>query len=109
MALFNGPTAGCAACHRDYGRQDTYRYDVWGAVVKVHDLTRGEFRWGKDPATIAARVRHGIPPAGMPASSSLTDGQVADLVSFVRELGYPQRLPPDVREKVYPTGKPVQP
>lgn len=102
MALFNGPAAGCAVCHRDYGRQDTYRYDAWGAVVKVHDLTRGEFRWGKDPATLAARVRHGIPPSGMPANPSLTDAQVADLVSFVRELGYPQRLPADVREKVYP-------
>ncbi len=100
--LFHSPTAGCAACHQDYGRTETYRYDVWGAPARVHDLTRGEFRWGRADATLAARVRHGIPAAGMPASPHLTDEQVRDLVTFVRDLGAPGRLPPDVRAEVYP-------
>lgn len=94
--------AGCASCHQDYGRAEGFRYDVWGGAVRVPDLTRGTFRWGKEPADLAARVRHGVPASGMPANPALTDGQVADLVAFVREVGYPQRLPADVRDQVYP-------
>ena len=37
----------------------------------------------------------------MPASPALTDGQVWDLVSFLRALPYPDRLPEDVRARVY--------
>lgn len=100
--LFHSPAAGCVTCHSDYGRSEAYRYDVWGAPVRVHDLTRGEFRWGADDATLAARVRHGIPAAGMPANPHLSDAQLADLVAFVRDLGAPARLPADVRAEVYP-------
>jgi mono/diheme cytochrome c family protein len=92
----------CASCHQDYGRAAAYRYDAWGGAVRVPDLTRGEFKWGKQPADLAARVRHGVPPSGMPANGHLTDAQVADLALFVRELPYPGRLPPDVRDRVYP-------
>jgi mono/diheme cytochrome c family protein len=101
--LFLGD-AGCAKCHQDYGRKDAFKYSVWGTPVRVPDLTRGEFRWGKEPGELAARVRHGIPASGMPANPFLTGGEVADLVNFVREIGYPQRLPGDVREQVYPAG-----
>jgi mono/diheme cytochrome c family protein len=101
QALFAG-AGGCASCHRDYGRPDAFRYDVWGGVVRVPDLTRGEFRWGKQPADLVARVRHGLPGSGMPANEQLTDEQVRDLALFVSELAYPNRLPPDVREQVYP-------
>ena len=80
--LFQSPAAGCTSCHRDYGRAEAFRYDVWGSPVKVADLTRGEFRWGRDDATLAARVRHGIPAVGMPANPHLTDAQVSDLVTF---------------------------
>ncbi len=100
--LFRSPAAGCASCHQDYGRTEAFRYDVWGSPVRVSDLTRGEFRWGRDDATLAARIRHGIPAAGMPASPHLTDAQVGDLVTFVRDLGSPARLPPDVRAEIYP-------
>lgn len=100
--LFTGQS--CASCHQDFGRADAYRYDAWGGVVRVPDLTRGEYRWGKQPADLAARVRHGVGPSGMPANESLTDAQVADLTLFVRELPYPNRLPPDVRDQVYPGG-----
>ena len=71
--------------------------------MRVPDLTRGEFKWGKQPADLAARVRHGLPASGMPGNEQLTDGQVRDLALFVYELAYPNRLPPDVREQVYPT------
>jgi mono/diheme cytochrome c family protein len=101
--LFLGD-AGCAKCHQDYGRTDAFKYSIWGTPVRVPDLTRGEFRWGKDPADLAARVRDGIPASGMPANPFLTADQVNDLVGFVREIGYPQRLPAGVREQVYPVG-----
>jgi mono/diheme cytochrome c family protein len=104
QALFTG-VGGCASCHKDYGRSDSFRYDVWGGVARVPDLTRGEFRWGKQPADLVARVRHGIPAVGMPANDQLTDEQVRDLALFVQELSYPNRLPPDVRERVYPAGQ----
>jgi mono/diheme cytochrome c family protein len=101
QALFVG-AAGCASCHKDYGRPEAFRYDVWGGVVRVPDLTRGEFKWGKQPTDLAARVRHGIPASRMPGNEQLTDEQVRDLALFVSELAYPNRLPPDVRVQVYP-------
>ena len=101
--LFTAETgAGCLKCHEDCGRADVYRYDVWGGVNRVRDLTLGEYRWGGEPETLARRVRHGIPAAGMPANPGLTDGQVRDLVAFVRAVPFPPRLPPDVRTVVYP-------
>lgn len=100
--LFHSPTTGCVTCHRDYGRVESYRYDVWGAPVRVPDLTQGLFRWGRDDATLAARIRYGIPAVGMPASPSLTDAQLVDLVTFIRDLGAPARLPTSVRAEIYP-------
>ena len=40
--------------------------------------------------------------SGMPANPFLSDQQVGDLVNFVREVAYPQRLPADIRDTVYP-------
>ncbi|MCZ2343912.1 MAG: c-type cytochrome [Bacteroidales bacterium] len=94
--------AGCLSCHEDFGRKDVYRYDVWGGVNRVRDLTKGEFRWGADPESLTRRIRHGILAAGMPANPNLTDEQVRDLRAFVQALPYPPRLPPDLRAKIYP-------
>jgi mono/diheme cytochrome c family protein len=98
---------GCASCHQDYGRAERYQYSVWGTVVRVPDLTRGEFRWGKDTPSMSAHIRHGIAASGMPGNPFLNDEQVRDLANFVREAGYPARLPTDVRQQVYPAGKPT--
>lgn len=98
---------GCASCHQDYGRAERYQYSVWGTAVRVPDLTRGEFRWGKDAASVAAHVRHGIAASGMPGNPFLTDEQVRDLANFARDAAYPARLPADVRQQVYPAGKPT--
>ena len=97
-----GAGAGCLKCHEDFGRADVYRYDVWGGVNRVRDLTLGEYRWGGEPETLARRVRHGIPAAGMPANPGLTDEQVRDLVAFVRAVPFPPQLPAEVRAAVYP-------
>lgn len=101
--LFTGKgTTDCATCHEDFGRKATYRYDVWGTVVRPADLTAGGFKGGDRPEDLYHRVRGGISPAGMPAHPTLTDAQVWDLVWFVRALPYPRELSEDVREKVYP-------
>lgn len=101
--LFAAPGGtSCISCHEDFGRKATYRYDVWGTVVRPADLTSGVYKGGNAPAELYHRVRGGIQPSGMPAHATLTDRQAWDLVHFVRALPYPRELPPDVRAKVYP-------
>jgi mono/diheme cytochrome c family protein len=92
---------GCVKCHEDFGRKATYRYDVWGTVVRPAELTTPAYKGGSKPEDQFRRIRGGISPSGMPAHPSLTDAQVWDLVRFVRALPYPRELPPDVRGKVY--------
>lgn len=101
--LFTAPGAtACAACHEDFGRKATYRYDVWGTVVRPAVLTQPVYKGGNRPEDLAGRVRFGIGPSGMPAHAAMTDAQLTDVVRFVRALPYPRELPPDVRSKVYP-------
>jgi mono/diheme cytochrome c family protein len=92
----------CLSCHEDFGRKATFRYDVWGTVVRPNDLTAGGFKGGDQPEAIYHRIRGGIQPSGMPAHPTLTDEQVWDLVALVRALPFPRDLPPDVRGKVHP-------
>jgi len=95
-------TTDCMTCHEDFGRKATYRFDVWGTVVRPAELTAGEFKGSDRPEELFHRIRGGIQPVGMPAHPSLTDAQVWDLVWFVRALPFPRELPDDVRAKVYP-------
>ena len=101
-ALFLDPKGGgCVTCHADYGRDAKYQYDVWGTRIKPAPLTEVSKKGGDAPDQLFRRIRGGIPPSNMPASPTLTDQQVWDLASFVRALPYPDRLPEDVRAKVY--------
>lgn len=94
--------AGCVKCHENYGRAAALRYDVWGTVVRPPDLTQQRPKGGDRAEDLAARVRHGIAPVGMPSHAALTDAQLLDVVRFVRALPYQRELPPEVRAKVYP-------
>ncbi|MFO0798059.1 MAG: c-type cytochrome [Gemmataceae bacterium] len=94
--------AGCAKCHENYGRTAALRYDVWGTVVRPPDLTQTRPKGGDRAEDLAARVRHGIAPVGMPAQPALSEAQLLDVVRFVRALPYPRELPPALRAKVYP-------
>jgi mono/diheme cytochrome c family protein len=99
--LFVSQQAACTSCHTDYGRTPTYRYDVWGVPNRVRDLTDKTRHWAREPADFARQLKVGIHAANMPAvPSGTTDREVADLVHFVRELPFPQRLPEDVRRAV---------
>ncbi len=95
----------CLSCHESYGRTAAYRYDIWGLPNKIPDLTQPEYRWGREPADLARTLKHGIKPANMPAVM-LKDGDIADLVNFLRALPYPAQLPSDVRPDVERGGKP---
>lgn len=92
----------CIACHQDLGRKPTYRYDVWGTVVKPANLTEVTLKGGSSPESLYWRIRGGIQSVGMPAHPTLPDSQVWDVVHFVRALPYRVQLPDDVRAKVYP-------
>jgi mono/diheme cytochrome c family protein len=105
--LFTDPAGpgACAGCHTDFGRKAPLRYDEWGTLVQPTDLTRGVYKGGGRPEDIYRRVREGIPGSGMPgAGRPGEDGACWDLVYFVLALPTPQRLPPDVRARVYPSG-----
>lgn len=95
--------AGCASCHRDYGRETHYLYDDWGVAVRPSNLSAGAHRAGGEPLDLFRRIRCGIPPSGMPAAgeTTLADAQVWDLVLFLKALPVPRHLPADVRETIY--------
>jgi mono/diheme cytochrome c family protein len=101
-ALFLDPKgAACATCHVRYGREAKPQHDVWGTLIRPAELTEPKRKAGDDPATLFRRVRGGIAPSGMPAAVGLTDAQTWDVVHFLRALPYPDRMPPDVKAKVY--------
>lgn len=96
--------AGCASCHRDYGRTTHYLYDDWGVAVRPANLSAGVYRAGGEPVDLYRRIRCGIQPSGMPAVNvqSLDDAAVWDLVLFLKALPVPRHLPDDVRAVIYP-------
>jgi mono/diheme cytochrome c family protein len=107
--LFTDPSgpAACAGCHTDFGRKAPLRYDDWGTLVQPTDLTRGVFKGGGRPDDLYRIIRDGVPGSGMPAArlpQSRGENGYWDLVHFVLALPAPERLPADVRAKVYPPG-----
>jgi mono/diheme cytochrome c family protein len=105
--LFTDPSGpgACAGCHTDFGRKAPLRYDDWGTLVQPTDLTRGAFQCGGRPDDLYRVIRDGVPGSGMPGArlphSAEADG-CWDLVHFVLALPAPERLPADVRARVYP-------
>jgi mono/diheme cytochrome c family protein len=98
--LFIGK-AGCIACHTDFGRQPTYRYDAWGTLVRPYNLTTNTYRGGRRPIDLFWRVKGGVVPSGMPATANLTDEEYWQLVNFIKTMPYPAMLPDEVRKAVY--------
>jgi mono/diheme cytochrome c family protein len=94
----------CVSCHGEYGRKPVFRYEVWGTSAKPVNFVEPLFKGGARPEDLFARVRFGIPSAGMPAHAApkYTDRDIWDLVRFVSAASAPAKLPPDVRAAVYP-------
>lgn len=80
--------ASCVSCHKDYGRQATYRFDDWGTLVRPADLTKGVYRGGRRPVDLYYRIHSGINGSGMAPFGSLEGKQLWDIVNFVRALPY---------------------
>jgi len=107
--LFVGDAA-CIGCHTDYGRNNSFRYDAWGTLVRPANLTAGVYRGGRRPIDIYYRIHSGIAPSNMAATAdSIANDprKMWDLVNFVKALPYPAMLPDNekeelnVRKKVY--------
>jgi mono/diheme cytochrome c family protein len=107
--LFVGDAA-CIGCHTDYGRNNSFRYDAWGTLVRPANLTAGVYRGGRRPIDIYYRIHSGIAPSNMAATAdSIANDprKMWDLVNFVKALPYPAMLPvsekeeENVRKKVY--------
>ncbi len=99
--------ASCIACHVDFGRQVPFRYDDWGTLVRPANLTAGVYRGGRRPIDLYWRIRGGIRPSGMPGAQLRIDrdqriDEFWDVVNFVQALPYPQMLPEDIRDRIYP-------
>jgi mono/diheme cytochrome c family protein len=117
----NKQGANCAECHADYGRQSPLKYDSWGTVVRGANLTRGIYRGGRRAIDLYWRINAGIngsQMAPMPVKTlnpnanqkekdeiKKQEQDIWDLVNFVQVLPYPNMLPEDIREKIYPEVK----
>jgi mono/diheme cytochrome c family protein len=83
-------SAGCLACHSDFGRQSAYKYDYWGTINRPADLTTGIFRGGRRPIDLYYRIHSGVNGVTMPASSNnLKPDEIWDVVNFLQVLPYP--------------------
>jgi mono/diheme cytochrome c family protein len=104
--------ASCISCHTDYGRQNTYKYDAWGTIVRPRDLTQSIYRGGRRPIDLYYRIHGGINGTPMPAfvtpggkSDDEWNRDVWDMVNFVQALPYPGMLPKEVRDQIYISAK----
>ncbi len=89
----------CAICHGETGRGDgdlaAEILDLDGSLVPPADLTRGQFKAGRDPGQIYMRIAAGIPGGEggslMPSFSYLSPGEIWSLVDFLENELMPQR------------------
>jgi mono/diheme cytochrome c family protein len=85
----------CATCHGDAGRGDGA--SAAGFATKPADLTDGRLMNGLPDEFLASVIRHGGPAQGLaptmpPFERSLSDGQIEQVIAYVRTLGAPPRL-----------------
>ena len=97
----------CIACHVDFGRQVPFRYDKWGSLVRPSNLTAGVYRGGRRPIDLYWRIKGGILGSEMPKAqfeqgADKNAEPFWDVVNFVQALPYPQMLPEEIREQIYP-------
>ena len=88
------------SCHKNYGREAAYYFDVWGTVVRPRDFMTGFYRGGSRPVDLYNRVWGGIPGAGMASyaaelrpnddDKAKKQDKIWDLVNFMQALHYPE-------------------
>jgi mono/diheme cytochrome c family protein len=83
----------CAPCHGPTGRGDgpqvNQLVNTDGSRARPRDLTLGRFKGGADPAQVYARIMLGLPGSPMPASNTLPQEDVLDLINHVLSLSQP--------------------
>ena len=82
----------CVACHKNFGREATFRWDAWGTLVRPNNLVDGIYRGGRRTEDLYNRIHSGINGSGMLRFGGLEQKSptvVWDLVNFVRTLPYP--------------------
>ena len=86
-------TTNCVSCHKNFGREATFRWDGWGTLVRPNNLTNGIYRGGRRPVDLYNRMHSGINGSGMVAFGGLEKDNpkiLWDLVNFVQVLPYPK-------------------
>ena len=82
--------ASCASCHGPdglgNGPQVGQLKNDNGTPAVPRNLTGGVFKGGREKENLYARIRLGIPGTPMPAGTTLTPGEVEDLMNFVLSL-----------------------
>jgi mono/diheme cytochrome c family protein len=80
----------CAQCHGPEGKGDGPQVKDMkndnGTPARPRNLTLGLYKYGGEPHSLYVRLRLGIPGTPMPASPTLTDEQVFDLIHYVKSL-----------------------
>lgn len=79
---------GCNKCHGDdgTGAGDQSLFDSLGEPSRPRDLVHEAFKGGREPEAIYARIAAGMPGTAHPASLNLPQGQLLELVDYVRSL-----------------------
>ena len=84
--------ASCASCHGPTGRGDgPQTTDIKfvndnGTKAVPRNLTAGVYKGGGEKASLYARLMIGIPGTPMPAGTTLTPGQIDDLLNYVLSM-----------------------
>ncbi|MEK6608834.1 MAG: cytochrome c [Myxococcota bacterium] len=78
-------TKYCVKCHGEDGKGKT----KMGEKLKVGDMTTAEWQGKRKDAEMKKRIREGNPEVKQPpfGIDKLTDGEVDELVKFIRSLG----------------------
>jgi mono/diheme cytochrome c family protein len=82
----------CVSCHKNFGREATFRWDAWGTLVRPNNLIEGIHRGGRRTEDLYNRIHSGINGSGMPpfGGNETQDPRIVwDMVNFVRMLPYP--------------------
>ncbi|HEY2785951.1 MAG TPA: cytochrome c [Fimbriiglobus sp.] len=81
-------TTSCAPCHGPQGKGDGPQEQKTddGTPIRPRDLTTGIYKGGGRTQDLYARIVLGIPGTPMPATTTLSFQDLADLIGFVQSL-----------------------
>jgi mono/diheme cytochrome c family protein len=79
---------GCNKCHGEggTGSLDQSLFDDLGEPSRPRDPVHEPFKGGREPEAIYIRIVTGMPGTAHPAALNLPQGQLAELVAYVRSL-----------------------